>query len=123
MLNALPRRVRETDVGQSPLGPSQRVSPRYAVQATEECQVLDAGDALVKGAVAGWKEADLPPHRHRLGGDVDARDMHAARIGQQQSGQDAEKGGLSGAVGADQRRNATGADPKVDAGKNFVLPE
>jgi hypothetical protein len=42
--------------------------------------------------------------------------MHAARIGQQQSGQDAEKGRLAGAVRADQRRNATGADLEVDAG-------
>jgi hypothetical protein len=42
--------------------------------------------------------------------------MHGARIGQQQSGQDAQKRGLAGAVGTDQRRNATGADLEVDAG-------
>jgi hypothetical protein len=51
-----------------------------------------------------------------MGGDVDAGHVHAARIGQEQAGQDAEKGRLAGAVGADKCRNATGADLEVDAG-------
>jgi hypothetical protein len=42
--------------------------------------------------------------------------VDAARIGQEQARQDSQEGGLAGTVGADQRRNATGADLEVDAG-------
>jgi hypothetical protein len=42
--------------------------------------------------------------------------MDAARIGQEQARQDTQEGRLASPVGANERRNATGADLEVDAG-------
>jgi hypothetical protein len=42
---------------------------------------------------------------------------------QEQPGQDSQERRLAGAIGAKQRRNASGADPKVDAGQNLLITE
>jgi len=44
-----------------------------------------------------------------------------AALGQEQPGQDPQEGRLAGSVGAKQRRNTSGADPKVDAGQNLLI--
>jgi hypothetical protein len=121
--DALPRGVGEPHICQAPLRPAQSIPTRNAVQAAEECQVLHTGDALVEGAVAGWEEPDRAAHRHRVGGNVYAGDVDAARIGKQQARQDAQKRCFAGPVRADKRRNATGADLEVDAGQDLMLPK
>jgi len=42
---------------------------------------------------------------------------------QEQPGQDPQERRLTGAVGAKQRRNTSGADLKVDAGQNLLIAE
>ena len=60
---------------------------------------------------------------HRVGGDVDTGDGDRPRVGQQQTGDDPQERGLAGAVWPEQRRNATGVDPKVDAGQDVLVAE
>ena len=54
---------------------------------------------------------------------VEAGHRHVAAFCQKQPRQDPQEGGLAGAVGAEQRRNTSGADLKVDAGQDMLITE
>jgi hypothetical protein len=61
------------------------------------------------------READPPPHPGRVGGDVDPGDARDARVGLRERGQDADGGGLAGAVRPEQAADGTARHVERDA--------
>ena len=69
-------------------------------------QPVDGG--LLRG------HADAPAHRGRIGHDVDAGDRGRALGGRRERGEDADGGGLAGAVVAEQAEDGAGRDVEVE---------
>jgi hypothetical protein len=65
------------------------------------------------GELAG--EAHLLAHPPRLLRDVEAEDARGAAAGAEQGGEDADRRGLAGAVGAEQAVHGAALDAEVDA--------
>jgi len=88
-------------------------------------QVLLAGEEVVDGGeLAG--DADHLAHRVRVAGHVMARDPHLAAVGAvgaDQGGQDVHRGGLAGAVGAEQREDGSLRNVQVDAVQHDLIAE
>ncbi len=93
-----------------------------AVQAGHQVQVLAAGQLLVDGGVLAG-EAEAGPDRLGGGADVVARHPGAARVGPQQGGEDADGGGLAGAVGTEQAEDGAGRGVQVDPGEGLLGAE
>jgi hypothetical protein len=101
-----------------PLQQVGRAPPAFAavqvVQVRHQQQVLLAGEQLVdRGELAG--DADHLADRVGLPGQVVAGDPDLAAVGADQRGQDLHRGGLAGAVGAEQREDGSFGDLQVDA--------
>ena len=85
-----------------------------APQLGDEHEVLPPGEDLVDGGeLAG--EADRLADLRGLGGDVVPVDGGGAAVGPEQRGQDPHRGGLAGAVGAEQGEDGARGDAQVDA--------
>jgi hypothetical protein len=87
---------------------------RQAVQPADHFGVLLAGEVVVDGGGLA-RQADLGAHGGGVGADVDAADAGGARIWWQQGGQDADEGGLAGAVGTEQAVDAAPLDGQGEA--------
>ena len=86
----------------------------HAVEAPHHHQVLGAGQALVdRGVLAG--QADPLAQLGRLAHGVDTRHLDLALGGALERGQHSNRGGLAGAVGAEQAEHRAGADLEVHA--------
>ena len=80
----------------------------------DQPQVLVTGEVLVdRGVLPG--ETDALAHRLRIRADVDAEHLGAAAAALQDRGEDAHRGGLAGAVRAEQTEHAAGRHREVDA--------
>ena len=85
-------------------------------------QVLRAGQVLVdRGVLAG--EADRAAHLLGVADDVVAADPGDAGVGAQQGGEDADGGGLAGAVRAEHAEHGALAGGQVDAGEGLGVAE
>ena len=73
-----------------------------------------AGQVLVDRGVLA-READALAHGLRVARDVDAEHLGAPRVGPQDRGEDAHRGGLAGAVRAEQPEHGAGRHREVDA--------
>ena len=81
----------------------------------EQHQVLAAGEPLVeRGLLAGQR--DLLADGAGVGDDVMAGDERAALGRGEEGGEDADGGGLAGAVVAEQTEHRAGLDREVEAG-------
>ena len=95
-------------------------------QLADEHEVLGAGEVLVdRGVLAG--QADGAADLVRLGGDVVPADQGGAGVGLQQGGENADRGGLAGAVRAEDAEDGAFAGGEVDPveglGGAEALPE
>ncbi len=86
-----------------------------AVQAREVVEQLAPGQARVEAGGVG-EEAEPPPHRQRIGRHVDAGDARAPARRRQDPRQDPQRGGLAGAVGAEQAVDLAGRDAEREIG-------
>jgi hypothetical protein len=77
------------------------------VEPTHEREVLVTREVLVDRRVLTG-ETDSTTHLVRVGRDVDAGDLGPARRGLQDRGEDADGGGLAGAVRAEQTEDGAG---------------
>ena len=59
-------------------------------------------------------EADAPPHLVGLSDDIVPGDDGGARIGSDERRQDADRRGLAGPVGAEEREHLAALDPQVE---------
>ena len=102
-------------------GPAATLGAVQVMQVGHEQEVLLAGEQVVdRGELAG--DADGLAHRVGLGGDVVAGDPHGAAVGADQRGEDLDRCGLAGAVGAEQREDGAFGDVQVDAVEDPVSP-
>src|SRR5262249_32608271 len=91
------------------------------VEATEEDEVLDAGDALVGRVVAGLHERDAAGQRGRAG--PAAEHAYVARGPPDPAGQHAQQRALSGGGAAEDPVHLTGGDRQTDVAKNLARTE
>ena len=83
-------------------------------QPGEQDQVLAAGQVLVdRGELA--READRAADRVGLGDHVVPEDLGLARVGLEQRGEHADRGGLAGAVGAEHAVDRAATNGEIDA--------
>ncbi|AOW89547.1 hypothetical protein BC342_26840 [Streptomyces olivaceus] len=124
--------------GETPAGPVGRVGERepveqlagaapgrpaaHAVQPGDELEVLPRGQPLVDGGVLAG-QADAGPYGLRRVADVVPGDRGPAAVRAQQRGQDAHRGGLARAVGAEQAEDAARRGPQVDARQRPAVAE
>ena len=95
-------------------GPGAGVGRRQVEQLADQHEVLHAGEVLVdRGVLAG--QADRLADLARLAGDVETGDPGRAGVGLEQRRQDADRGGLAGAVGPEDAEHGAGAGRQVDA--------
>jgi hypothetical protein len=85
----------------------------HAEQPAVEVQVLPDGELAVQGVLLGDDPAELLGQRG-VGRDVDAGDERPARGRDHAGGEDAGRGGLAGAVRAEEAEDLTGADVEVE---------
>jgi hypothetical protein len=85
-----------------------------AVQAPDHDQVLEAREVLVDGRVLAG-QADARAQRGRVADDVEARDQHGPGVGLEQRREDADRGRLARAVGAEEPEDGARRDVEVDA--------
>jgi hypothetical protein len=91
-------------------------------QAAHEPQVLAAREVLVNGGVLPG-EADALAHRLRVAGDVEPDDLGHAGVGLEDRGEDANGGGLAGAVGPEEPVDGPRGDQQVDSGEGVDRAE
>ena len=84
------------------------------VEAPDHVQVLPAGEVLVDRGVL-TSQPDHPAYVVGVAGHVDARHGRPAGGGLEQGGEDADGGGLAGAVGPEQAVHGAVGDGEVDA--------
>jgi hypothetical protein len=96
--------------------------PGQAEQPPDQHQVLDPGEALVDRRVLPGQGDELP-HLVGLRDDVVAADGGVALVGAQQGGEDPHRGGLAGAVGAEDGQHRPGAGRQLGAGQGCGLAE
>jgi hypothetical protein len=106
--------VGELEALEQLIGARARLGLAEVVQPSDHLQVLEAGQVLVHGRVLARK-ADMGAQRRGLSHDVEAGDAGAAPVGLEQRGQDADRGGLAGTVGAQQAEDAAGPRGEVHA--------
>ncbi len=100
MLDLLAGGVGEAEGGQQLLGATAGRGLVVAPQASQQHQVLRPCQVLIdRGVLAG--EADQTAHGVGIGADVVAEHARLAGVGRQQRGEDADGGGLAGAVGSE----------------------
>ena len=80
----------------------------HAVDARDEIEVLAHGEVVEEPRLIR-KERERALGRHRIGGDVVARDADDARGGRDDAGQAPEGGGLARPVGPNQAKHFPGA--------------
>jgi hypothetical protein len=68
-------------------------------------------------------DADRGADRVGLGRHVVTADRRGAAVGADQGGQDLDRGGLAGAVGAEQGENRSPRHVQVDAVEDYVVTE
>ena len=90
-----------------------RLALADAEQAAVEVEVLPTGQLAVEGVLLGH-HADHLLGQRGVGHDVDATDERLTRRGDHPGGQDADRGRLSGAVGAEQAVDLAHADVEVE---------
>ena len=103
---------RKTSGGQELVGPLAGLAPAQAQQPAEEAEVLDPGEHLVDAGVLA-RHPDEAAYGVALGHDVVPQDPGGAAGGRQQGGDHAQRGGLAGAVGAQQAVDDACADRQV----------
>src|SRR6185437_10191442 len=96
--------------------------PVDALQAREILDVLACGEPLVQAARIR-QHAELAAHRQRIDRGVDAVHQHLAAIGFHQRIEHAQRGGLAGAVGAEQAGDLAVAGGEADAVDGFHCAE
>jgi hypothetical protein len=115
-------RLDQVELVQQRGGAPAALAPVQVVQVGHEAQVLLAGQQLVdRGELAG--DADRRADRVGLVGDVVAGDVGLAAGRADQGGQDLHRGGLAGAVGAEQREDRSFGDVQVDAVEHDLVAE
>ena len=93
-------------------GPSLGVRPAQAAQLSDHDEVLAAGQQAVhRGVLGGHPDAAL--HGRRLAHHVVTGDPGPAGVGHGQGGEDADGGGLAGAVGPEHGQDRPGRDVEV----------
>ena len=90
-----------------------RLAAAEVVQAAEQLEVLAPGEELVDGVVLHG-QADPAPDLRGFPCDVEAGDLGAAAVRPQQGGEDPHRGGLAGAVGAEQPADGSGRHREVE---------
>lgn len=89
--------------------------PGEMVEAAEKEQILAAGEASVEAVVGAGMITEQAPNRARFARGVVARDAGDSAGRQKQGGQNAQKRGFAGPIGADQGQRFAVADFKRDA--------
>ena len=94
-------------------GAGAGVAALLVEQAPDVLEVLEAGESFVdRGVLPG--ESDTRPSAARVLHHVDAVDEGGARVGLQERREDAHRGGLAGAVGAQHAEHRRAFDGEVD---------
>ena len=84
------------------------------VEPPDHLEILEPGQVLVDGRVLA-READLGPQRGGVALHIEPGDPGRSRIGLEQGGEDPHRGGLAGAVGAQQAEHTARAHGEIDA--------
>ena len=84
------------------------------VEPAHQLEVLEPGEVLVDGRALA-REPDAEAQLLGVARDVEAVDGGRAAVEPEQRGEDADHGGLAGAVGAEQPEHGAGVDLEVDA--------
>ncbi len=104
------------------LNPFAAVSSRQVSEPGHQQQVLLAGqDAVHRGELSG--QTDQAPDGGWLADDIVTTDPRGATVRPEQGGKDVHDRGLSGAVGSEQRKDATGGDVEVDVVQHDLVAE
>src|SRR5665213_1964740 len=91
-------------------------------EAADDLKVLMPGQELVHGCgLTG--DSDPSSYLIRLAEDVESSDLGSAAVGGKQGGEDADGGGLAGAVAAKECADAAGTDLKADVHECMGLAE
>jgi hypothetical protein len=85
-------------------------------------QVLSPGEGGVGGKLLGHV-AEQPAHGHGLGADVEAEHLGGALAQREQGGQDADGGGLAGAVGPEKTEHPACRYGQIDVVDRHVVGE
>jgi hypothetical protein len=114
------RRFDEVELLQQPACPRPPLGRRDVQQAAYEEQVLLAGEPVVDGGELPGNP-DGRAYRADLAAHVMPHDAGRACVRRDQGGQDLHRGGLSRAVGPEQREDLTLADAEVDPVQDDLL--
>jgi len=114
LLDRLAAGVAEPEPLQQLVGAAAGGAGAQVVEAAEQDQVLPAAEDLVDGRVLA-EQPDAVADLRGLADHVEAGDPGPAAVGPQQGGQDPHRGGLAGAVGAEQPADRALGDGQVEA--------
>ena len=79
------------------------VGAGQAIELAEEQEILASGEPWIQAMIGARVIAEVASYGARLGASVVAGHLGVTARGKQKGGDDAQKGGFSGAVGAEQR--------------------
>ena len=112
--------VRQLEPGQQLVHPGGCLACRQVREVGHQAEVLPAGQQLVdRGELPG--DADGAADAVGLRPDVEPGDPGDAVVGADERGEDADHGGLAGAVGPEQGVDGAGGHGEVDAAQDGVL--
>jgi hypothetical protein len=118
----LPGRVEEIEPPQQFGRAPPPCTSAQVVQVRHQDQVLLAGEQVVdRGELAG--DADRGADRIGISSQIMTGDPHVAAVEADQRRQDLHRGGLAGAVGAEQREDRPAGNMQVDAVQHHLIPE
>ncbi len=114
--------VGEVEDGEQFLGPAVDLGARQSAQPAVVLEQLAAAEPLEHAQALG-QDADPGLGGDRVGPDVGAVDEHGPLVGPEQAGDHRQRGGLSGAVRADQSDERPGRQLQAEPGDGGLAPE
>ena len=121
-LHELVPSVDEIELLEKFVGPPPRDGSSQVGEATDDLEVLVAGEELVHGrGLPG--HADLSPYLVRLRGDVEAGDLGVAAVRVEQCREDPHRRCLPGAVASEQRADTAGGHVEAHVNKRVRVTE
>ena len=114
--------LRQPHLLQVKVGAPPRLPRAHVVERREVAEVLPAGQAAVQTAVPAEDEPDPPPDLPSLPDHIVPQDPGSPRGRSQQRRQDADRGGLSRPVGAQQTEDDPPGHPERQVSQGHGLP-